>query len=114
MWKKIIEFFVPAKVEVVEVELTEKEKIAALLQDYSDKGIKPSIDRINYKWMGYGSEVTPVRSFYSKKAGKIKHTGGKFIRVRDGHRVVYFGNPFWNLYRINSRAGTRDFVTHSV
>ena len=25
MWKKIIEFFVPAKVEVVEVELTEKE-----------------------------------------------------------------------------------------
>ena len=111
MWKKMIEFFVPAKVEV---EPTEKEKVEKLLQEYSDRGIKPSIDRTNDKWMGYGSEVTPVRSFYSKKAGKIKITGGKFLRVRNGHKVVYFGNPFWNLYRINSRAGTRDFVTHSV
>ena len=111
MWKKMIEFFVPAKVEVVP---TEKEKVEKLLQEYSDRGIKPSIDRTNDKWMGYGSEVTPVRSFYSKKAGKIKITGGKFTRVRNGHRVMYFGNPFWNMYRITSRVGTLDYVTHSV
>ena len=105
MFKKIIEFFVVA---------TEKKKVKKLLQEYSNKGIKPSIDRTNDKWMGYGSEITPVHSFYSKKAGKVKQTGGKFLRVRNGHKVLYFGNPFWNMYRITSRVGTNDFVTHSV
>jgi len=105
MFKKIIEFFVVT---------TEKKKVEKLIQEYSNKGIKPSIDRTNDKWMGYGSEITPVRSFYSKKAGKVKQTGGKFLRVRNGHKVLYFGNPFWNMYRITSRVGTNDFVTHSV
>ena len=96
MWKKMIEFFVPAKVEVVP---TEKEKVAALLQYYADNGEKPAINRTTDKWQGYGSEVTKKKNF---------------IKVRNGHQALYFGNPFWNLYRINSRAGTKDFVTHSV
>jgi NADPH:quinone reductase-like Zn-dependent oxidoreductase len=111
MLNKIIKLFVRTKEVPVD---PAKEMVEKLLQEYNDKGIKPSIDRTNDKWMGYGSEVTPVRAFYSKKAGKIKITGGKFTRVRNGHRVMYFGNPFWNLYRITSRVGTLDYVTHSV
>ena len=94
MLNKIIKLFVTTK-EVPAP--TEQEKIQALLQALSEKGDKPSIRRTTTKWQGYGAEHTKL-----------------FFKVRNGHDVEYFGNPFWNMYRINSKVGTLDYVTHSV
>ena len=96
MLKEIVKLFVRTKKEPVD---PAKESVEEVLRTFSDEGMKPSIDRTNDKWMGYGHEQTK---------------GKKFIRVRNGHKVLYFGNPFWNLYRITGRAGTHDYVTHSV
>jgi len=88
MLNKIKKFFAPE---------TEQDKIQALLKDFSDRGIKPSIYRITTKWQGFGVENTKL-----------------FTKVRNGHTAEYYGNPFWNLYRITSKVGTLDHVTHSV
>ena len=63
-------------------------------------GRKPSIDRTNgYLFNRKGQYyVGPSES-------------SKFLQVNDGFRVRYYGNPFWNLYRIVSKNGN-DFVIH--
>ena len=61
------------------------------------KGGKPSIKRTNASWMGHSVSNTK-----------------NFVKVCDGHNVLYFGNPFHNLYRIVAIPGTNDYVTHSV
>ena len=63
-------------------------------------GRKPSIDRTNeYLFNRKGQYyVGPSEN-------------GKFLQVNDGFRVRYYGNPFWNLYRIVSKNGN-DFVIH--
>jgi len=94
MFNKIIKLFVRTK-EVPPK--TEREKIEELLQSLEDSNNKPSIKRTTNKWQGYGVENTKL-----------------FLKVRNGHSVEYFGNPFHNLYRINSKVGTLDYVTHSV
>ena len=38
---------------------------------------------------------------------------GKFLQVNDGKHVRYYGNPFWNLYRVVSKNGS-DFVIHQA
>tara|TARA_R110000744_G_scaffold144841_2_gene256983 strand:- start:3066 stop:3359 length:294 start_codon:yes stop_codon:yes gene_type:complete len=95
MLSNIVKLFVDTKKE--KTILSEKEKVTALLKDLSEKGSKSSIRRITDMFQGYGVEQTKM-----------------FLKVRNGHSVEYFGNPFHNLYRIDSRVGTRDFVTHSV
>tara|TARA_R110001592_G_scaffold127857_1_gene339851 strand:- start:4 stop:252 length:249 start_codon:yes stop_codon:yes gene_type:complete len=65
-------------------------------------GTKPSIDRIN------------KRSF--NRMGKYYvglSASGKFLQVNDGKHVRYYGNPFWNLYRVVSKNGS-DFVIHQA
>ena len=69
-------------------------KVKLALRKFRKEGTKPTINRTNDKWMGYA-------------VGNTK----KFVRVYDGHKVLYFGNPFWNLYRIHAIAGTKDHVT---
>ena len=44
------------------------------------------------------------------KSGELK----KFLKIKNGRDVFYFGNPFWNIYRITSRVGSEDYVTHRV
>ena len=61
------------------------------------KKIKPTIKRSTRKRQGYGVNYTT-----------------KFLKVRNGQEVLYFGNPFWNIYRITSKVGTDDYVTHRV
>ena len=54
-------------------------------------GTKPSIDRQN------------VRSY--NRMGKYyvgQSANGKFLQVNDGKHIRYYGNPFWNLYRVTS------------
>ena len=61
-------------------------------------GRKPSIDRLNL-------------TKYNRK-GKYyvgSSENGRFLQVNDGYRIRYYGNPFWNLYRIVSKNGN-DFV----
>tara|TARA_R110000824_G_scaffold89110_2_gene218746 strand:- start:1179 stop:1469 length:291 start_codon:yes stop_codon:yes gene_type:complete len=94
MFDKIIKLFVTKKEVKV---LTLEEKIEALLKTLEERGDKPSIRRTTNMFQGYGVDQTK-----------------NFFKVRNGHSVQYFGNPFHNLYRIESRVGTRDFVTHSV
>ena len=72
-------------------------KVKLALRKFRKQGVKPTINRTNDKYMGYA-------------IGNTK----KFVRVYDGHKVLYFGNPFHNLYRIHAIAGTKDHVTHSV
>ncbi len=65
-------------------------------------GLKPTIDRIN------------ERDF--NKKGKYyvgPSASGKFLQVNDGLHIRYYGNPFWNLYRIVSKNGS-DFVVHEA
>ena len=65
-------------------------------------GAKPTIDRknkIDFNHMGkyyVGASAT-----------------GQFLQVNDGKRIRYYGNPFWNLYRIVSKNG-HDFVIHEA
>lgn len=58
---------------------------------------KPTIKRTTLKRQGYGVRFTT-----------------KFLKVANGQEVLYFGNPFWNIYRITSKVGTEDYVTHRV
>ena len=58
---------------------------------------KPTIKRSTLKKQGYGTQFTRY-----------------FLKVRNGQEVLYFGNPFWNIYRITSKVGTEDYVTHRV
>ncbi len=62
-------------------------------------GWKPSIDRVTNMYQGF--QVTDT---------------DKHVKVQDGHRVRYFpvGEVFHNVYRIVSRAGTPDHITHKV
>jgi hypothetical protein len=65
-------------------------------------GRKPTIDRTN------------ERDF--NKKGKYyvgPSASGKFLQVNDGLHIRYYGNPFWNLYRIVSKNGN-DFVVHEA
>jgi hypothetical protein len=65
-------------------------------------GTKPTIDRQN------------VRSF--NRMGKYyvgASASGKFLQVNDGKHIRYYGNPFWNLYRVVSKNGN-DFVIHEA
>lgn len=65
-------------------------------------GTKPTIDRINQ------------RSF--NRMGKYyvgASASGKFLQVNDGKHIRYYGNPFWNLYRVVSKNGN-DFVIHQA
>ena len=65
-------------------------------------GTKPSIDRINdYKFNHMGK-------YYVGPSA-----GGQFLQVNDGLHIRYYGNPFWNLYRVVSKQGT-DFVIHQA
>jgi hypothetical protein len=66
------------------------------------KPMKPSIDRINdYKFNHMGK-------YYVGPSA-----GGQFLQVNDGLHIRYYGNPFWNLYRVVSKQGT-DFVIHQA
>lgn len=63
---------------------------------------KPSIERIN------------VRDYNRKGKYYVGQSeNGKFLQVNDGFRVRYYGNPFYNLYRIVSKNGS-DFVIHEA
>ena len=65
-------------------------------------GTKPSIDRVNeytYNHMG---------KYYVGASAS-----GKFLQVNDGKHIRYYGNPFWNLYRVVSKNGN-DFVIHQA
>ncbi len=65
-------------------------------------GAKPTIDRKN------------VRSF--NHMGKYyvgQSASGKFLQVNDGKHIRYYGNPFWNLYRVVSKNGN-DYVIHEA
>jgi len=65
-------------------------------------GKKPSIDRVNDK------KYNDMGKYYVGPSA-----GGQFLQVNDGLHIRYYGNPFWNLYRIVSKQGT-DFVTHQA
>jgi hypothetical protein len=65
-------------------------------------GSKPTIDRMN------------VRTY--NRMGKYyvgASASGKFMQVNDGKHIRYYGNPFWNLYRVVSKNGN-DFVIHEA
>lgn len=65
-------------------------------------GVKPTIDRQNlttYNRMG---------KYYVGLSAS-----GQFLQVNDGKHVRYYGNPFWNLYRVVSKNGN-DFVIHQA
>jgi len=65
-------------------------------------GRKPSIDRTNYaKFNRKGRYYVGLSE------------SGKFLQVNDGLHIRYYGNPFWNLYRIVSKEGN-DFVIHEA
>jgi len=65
-------------------------------------GKKPSIDRVNDK------KYNDMGKYYVGPSAS-----GQFLQVNDGLHIRYYGNPFWNLYRIVSKQGT-DFVTHQA
>jgi len=65
-------------------------------------GSKPTIDRMN------------VRTY--NRMGKYyvgASASGKFMQVNDGKHIRYYGNPFWNLYRVVSKNGS-DYVIHEA
>lgn len=65
-------------------------------------GSKPTIDRVN------------VRTY--NRMGKYyvgASASGKFMQVNDGKHIRYYGNPFWNLYRVVSKNGN-DYVIHEA
>jgi len=116
-------------------------KVKLALRTLKKEGKQDNFRRVTDKYQGYGIEVTPVRSFFSKKQGVVKYTGGQFIKVRNGHEVRYYErdaaglkqalkerndlrkprdgrgnrlvtlNPIWNMYRMVTINGTKDHVT---
>lgn len=65
-------------------------------------GIKPTIDRINTR------KYNRLGKYYVGTSAN-----GKFLQVNDGYHVRYYGNPFWNLYRVVSKNGN-DYVIHEA
>ena len=65
-------------------------------------GAKPTIDRQNY------ATYNRMGKYYVGPS-----TNGKFLQVNDGLHIRYYGNPFWNLYRVVSKNGN-DFVIHQA
>ena len=65
-------------------------KVKLALRTLKKAGKQDHFRRVTDKYQGYGIEVTPVRSFFSKKQGVVKYTGGQFIKVRNGHEVRYY------------------------
>ena len=65
-------------------------------------GRKPAIDRINER------DFNKKGKYYVGPSSK-----GNFLQVNDGLHIRYYGNPFWNLYRIVSKNGS-DFVVHEA
>ena len=63
-----------------------------------------------------GTKPNIVRHVVHNQGYRVTETN-KFVKIQDGKRVLYYGkrgNPFHNMYRINSKPGTPDFVTHAV
>jgi len=81
---------------------------------------RAEIKRRTDMYQGYGVEELPDRQHEwvnSRGQLRVRNVTAKFIKVRNGHKVSYFpkaGSAFWNMYRINSIAGTDDHVTHGV
>ena len=65
-------------------------------------GAKPTIDRQNY------TTYNRMGKYYVGPSAN-----GKFLQVNDGLHIRYYGNPFWNLYRVVSKNGN-DFVIHQA
>jgi hypothetical protein len=65
-------------------------------------GTKPAIDRTNEYTFNH------MGKYYVGPSAN-----GRFLQVNDGRHIRYYGNPFWNLYRIVSRDGS-DFVIHQA
>jgi len=55
-------------------------KVKLALRTLKKEGKQDNFRRVTDKYQGYGIEVTPVRSFFSKKQGVVKYTGGQFIK----------------------------------
>ena len=74
-------------------------KVKLTLAKFWFYACKPSIDRVTDKYQGF----------------QVAHTD-RHIKVQSGYRVQYFpvGKVFHNVYRIVSRAGTPDHITHRV
>jgi len=91
---------------------------------------KAEIKRRTDMFQGYGVEQMQDRQrewVNVHGVRRIRNVRGRFIKVRDGHKVSYFPKlqnqtsfsakeyrGFWNMYRIHSIAGTDDYVTHGV
>ena len=65
-------------------------------------GSKPTIDRMNVRTYNH------MGKYYVGAS-----VNGKFMQVNDGKHIRYYGNPFWNLYRVVSKNGN-DFVIHEA
>ena len=77
-------------------------KVKAINILHAISGVKPTIDRTN--------------EFRHNRMGRYyvgSSRNGKFLQVNDGKHIRYYGNPFWNLYRVVSKNGT-DFVIHQA
>lgn len=68
---------------------------------------KPAIDRVNLR------SYNRMGKYYVGPTQNKNGTPSQFLQVNDGKHVRYYGNPFWNLYRIVSKNGN-DFTTHEV
>jgi|TARA_S200002703_G_scaffold159248_1_gene172046 hypothetical protein len=82
-------------------------KVKAINLVHAVSGVKPTIVRMNkrsYNRMG---------KYYVGPTQNKNGTPSKFLQVNDGKHVRYYGNPFWNLYRIVSKSGN-DFVIHEA
>jgi hypothetical protein len=69
-------------------------KVKLALHTFKQAGIQDTFRRVTDKYQGYGTEVTPIHAFFSKKSGCMKFTGGQFIKVRNGHEVRYFQRDY--------------------
>ena len=69
-------------------------KVKLALRNFKQTGRQDAFRRTTDKYQGYGVEVTPIHAFFSKKAGRMKFTGGQFIKVRNGHEVRYFQRDY--------------------
>ena len=77
-------------------------KVKAINLIHKVSGAKPTIDRMNAKRYNH------MGKYYVGESAN-----GKFLQVNDGKHIRYYGNPFWNLYRVVSKNGN-DFVIHKA
>jgi len=77
-------------------------KVKAINLMHKVSGTKPTIDRMNVK------QYNRMGKYYVGESAN-----GKFLQVNDGKHIRYYGNPFWNLYRVVSKNGN-DFVIHKA